>query len=238
MRSPRPLASGVTARRLRLAAEAVLALAFGWVLAALPFRWGARVLGGVEEGDGGVPPERPDADTGAVAGPVGDVRWAVAAVAHRLPWRSTCLHQSYAGVLMLRARRVPSTTVVGVRRLATAEGPDLAAHAWTEAPGGMVTGGAGHRRFRPLAVYRRPAGAPPDDRSLRAGRARIVGSGRALAGSATTWRRGGPTVESRPDGGRRRARAEPSASLVASSKESSAGNLKPGTGQNATRAYR
>jgi hypothetical protein len=142
-----------TARRLRLAVEASLALAAGRLLSLLPYRCGARVLGRLDRG-GVASPDRRDGGAGGQMGPVADVRWAVAAAARRVPWKALCLQQAYAGVLMLTVRRVPSTTVVGVRR-APGDG-GLATHAWTEAGGGIVTGGPGHRQFQPLAVYHRP----------------------------------------------------------------------------------
>lgn len=65
------------------------------------------------------------------------VRWAVEAVAGRLPWRALCFQQGLAAHLMLRRRGQPSTLFYGVGRR---EGGRLVAHVWVRVGGRDVVG--------------------------------------------------------------------------------------------------
>jgi hypothetical protein len=68
---------------------------------------------------------------------VARLAWAVAAVARRVPFRSTCLVESLAADAMLRRRGYASEIRFGVR---APSGGDLAAHAWVEHEGAVVFG--------------------------------------------------------------------------------------------------
>lgn len=69
-------------------------------------------------------------------------------VAHRLPWRPTCLRQALAVQRMLRRRGIPGHLRLGVTN--PAEGT---AHAWVTVDGRAVVGGRGVERFVPLAAF-------------------------------------------------------------------------------------
>lgn len=78
------------------------------------------------------------------------MRRTLIAVSRHLPWRSDCMIQSLAARMWLDRLGVPCTF-----RLGAARGPDgLAAHAWIEVEGEVVTGGR--------AVGRMAAFAPTD----------------------------------------------------------------------------
>lgn len=78
------------------------------------------------------------------------MRRALAGMSRRLPWRSDCMIQSLAARMWLDALGVPCRFRLGAAR--GAEG--LAAHAWVEVDGAVVTGGR--------AVGRMAAFAPAD----------------------------------------------------------------------------
>ncbi len=75
--------------------------------------------------------------TGTSASSVARLGWAVAAVARRAPFRSTCLVESLAADAMLRRRGYDSEIRFGVR---PPSGGALAAHAWVEHDGAVVFG--------------------------------------------------------------------------------------------------
>ena len=144
--------------RRRLAGEAALWLGvLRLAVVTLPFRWVAAVLH--------LTPS-PASDTALVPhgaegpGPGKEqdlaraVGWAVCAVGARTPWSSTCLVRSLAGYVMLRRRHLPSTVILGV---AKGKAGELAAHSWLLFHDQLVTGGAGHERFRTIAAYRATA---------------------------------------------------------------------------------
>jgi len=116
-------------RSLVIEASALL-VALGIGIASLPF---AAVRNSVERyvrlfgrWDAAGPPQQ-----------VGRVAWSVAAVAPRLPLRTTCLVESLAVDAMLRRRGYASEIRFGVRP----SGPHaLAAHAWVEHRGVVVFG--------------------------------------------------------------------------------------------------
>lgn len=72
--------------------------------------------------------------------PVPRLTWAVAAVARRRPFRSTCLVEALAVDAMLRRRGYASEIRFGVR---PPGGGELAGHAWVEHDGRVVSGALG-----------------------------------------------------------------------------------------------
>lgn len=71
-------------------------------------------------------------------GATAQVRWAITAVAARLP-SATCLVQALAADSMLRHRGLTSEVHIGVRAVADSDVP-VQAHAWVECGGAVVTG--------------------------------------------------------------------------------------------------
>ncbi len=80
------------------------------------------------------------------------VGWAVEAVAARTPWTSTCLAQALAGAQMLRRRGIASALTLGVALTPDKE-TGMAAHAWLQHGGVLLTGGGGHQRFTPISTF-------------------------------------------------------------------------------------
>ena len=86
-------------------------------------------------------------------GPAGDadferkVAWAVATAAALLPADNTCLADALTAHWLLEAGGCPSTIRFGVAR--TPPQP-LRAHAWVEAPSGIIVGAAGVTGFATL----------------------------------------------------------------------------------------
>jgi hypothetical protein len=133
--------------RSRLAIfEAWLALALAWVLVfVVPFRRTAAWLGN---------PARPGATTAVEPAGIERARHVCRRVAHvapGVPWRTTCLVQAVAGVLLLKRRRIAATIRLGVKQIAGERGGGLAAHAWLIVGGETVLGGAAAEDFSPLA---------------------------------------------------------------------------------------
>lgn len=83
------------------------------------------------------------------------MRWAIAAVASRVPWRADCLVQVLAADRWLSAFDVSAQVHVGVRD----HGGELAAHSWLTADGMIVTGSPDIGAFQelPLAADRSQA---------------------------------------------------------------------------------
>jgi hypothetical protein len=77
---------------------------------------------------------------------IGRVMWAVAAAHRRLAW-IPCLATAIAANRLLAWRGVASELWLGVRPDAQAT---IAAHAWLEADGSVVTGAAEKKAFQPL----------------------------------------------------------------------------------------
>lgn len=75
-------------------------------------------------------------------------RWSLRHLARlpRSPWRNTCLYQSVAECVFLRALGVPATLVLGVRAETTTAA--IEAHAWVSVTGSQNTG------YVPLAPTR------------------------------------------------------------------------------------
>lgn len=89
------------------------------------------------------------------------VRWAVLAMAKRLPWRSVCFDQAIAAQRMLRRRGIAAEIVYGVRRMDAG----LDAHVWLRLPTGwIVVGGEQAPLFQPIARFqpgRKDISTPP-----------------------------------------------------------------------------
>ncbi len=107
-------------------------------IALLPFRTIARRLG-TQGGES--PRDEPH-------GTARRIRWAVAAISRRAPWRCECLEQAVAAKMMLRARRIPSTLYLGVE-----PGDAAKAHAWLRSGSLFVTGGDASGRFAVLSTF-------------------------------------------------------------------------------------
>jgi len=78
------------------------------------------------------------------------LRLAIARAARLMPLRSDCYPQALAGVLLCRLGRVPVAMHLGVRL--DAQG-NPHAHAWLASGPVLVSGGAGHARFVPVACF-------------------------------------------------------------------------------------
>src|SRR5581483_2287760 len=78
------------------------------------------------------------------------IRWAVQAMAPKLPWETLCLVQGLAGAAMLRRRHLPLSLYFGV---AKTEQGEFQAHAWLCCGDQVLTGGAGRQRFSVIAAY-------------------------------------------------------------------------------------
>ncbi len=79
------------------------------------------------------------------------VRWAVSAAARRTPWRSECLPQALAALVLLRRKGVAGTLVLGV-----APGEDESpyrAHAWLGVEGRVLIGERGVRGYTPVSAF-------------------------------------------------------------------------------------
>ncbi|WP_428029120.1 lasso peptide biosynthesis B2 protein [Ancylobacter sp.] len=78
------------------------------------------------------------------------VRWAIRAVARRMPFRALCLEQGLAARILLRWRGIPTTLYYGV---AKDENGKLIAHLWARADGIDVIGTEGLERFTLLCTF-------------------------------------------------------------------------------------
>lgn len=78
-----------------------------------------------------------------------DTGRAVAAVAARTPWTSTCLAQALTGARLLRVRGLPVTVTLGMYR----SGGRSSAHAWLEHGPVVVTGAAPPNTYVPVGRF-------------------------------------------------------------------------------------
>ena len=121
---------GLLAEALVLSRVAALAVKF------LPFRhavaFGARRLGP------------------AVHPSVEDLRWAVSAIARRVPWRAMCFEQGLALQRMARRRGVDARLHYGIGKERDGE---LRAHVWVQVGDTIVIGDQGVADYREVAVY-------------------------------------------------------------------------------------
>jgi hypothetical protein len=115
----------------RLVLEAASLMALVWTgLRLLPLPTLRRIL----DRYAGPPATTRQADARSSA----PVRWAIGAVAARLP-QATCLVQALAADAMLRRRGFATELRIGVR-VRVSHGAPLEAHAWVECGGAVVTG--------------------------------------------------------------------------------------------------
>ena len=133
-------------RKSPLALEALGALALARCAISLPIRWSVD-----REAIAAAPSSM---DPAALRRRTQDPRaQAVGAMVLRVsrltPWKSTCLVHALAARRMLRRRAIPSTLRLGVRN----DAAGLAAHAWLEACGGIVCGGADAEGFTHLVSF-------------------------------------------------------------------------------------
>jgi hypothetical protein len=140
---------GLPRARKRLLGEACFALAVArTAMACLPFRKIAFWLGAPGT-------ETPQTAPAAQIQIASDIGWAVGALARRVPWDSRCLAQALAASGMLRRRGLEGTVSFGADR---GESRKLVAHAWLRFGPCMVTGGAGHDRFKVFtSLARKPS---------------------------------------------------------------------------------
>ena len=128
-------------RKQALLAEALMAVAVASAaIRFAPFERAVR-LGSRELGAG------PTAATEQVCDMV---RWAVEAVAARVPWRAVCFQQGLALQWMLRRRGIDARLHYGVGK---GDDHELRAHVWISAEDRIVIGGEQAPHFRALAVY-------------------------------------------------------------------------------------
>ncbi len=135
--------------RKRLLGEAFFALAVARIaMACLPFRRIAVWLGAPGT-------ETPQTAPAAQIQIAIDIGWAVSTLARRVPWDSRCLAQALAASGMLRRRGLEGTVSFGADR---GEAREFVAHAWLRFGPCMVTGGAGHDRFKVFtSLARKPS---------------------------------------------------------------------------------
>lgn len=138
---------------LLLAAECLLALCWGRLLAFLPMKWWMRLCRlEIRETD---PPVYVDRDQLKL------IQKYVHGLARRVPFRSDCLPRGLAVVSLLGRRGWGSSLHLGARSSTggtSVDGDALEAHAWVVCGDFVVTGGPGHRGYRTLVKLVR--GAP------------------------------------------------------------------------------
>lgn len=127
----------------QLAVEAALTLTLVCtLLKTLPFRQVLRVLGLRHHGTAVM--GTMDAATAQAVGR------AVARASRALPFPAVCLPQAAAAAVMLRRRGLAVEVRFGVaKRAGTVE-----AHAWSRCGDVLVSGGAGHAAYAPIATFR------------------------------------------------------------------------------------
>lgn len=76
------------------------------------------------------------------------IRWAIDAVAGRLPWQPVCFPRAVAATSMLRRRGIASTMYFGVD-----PARDLDAHAWVRVGSLIVSGGPLEQRFTVVSTF-------------------------------------------------------------------------------------
>ena len=96
--------------------------------------------------------ESPAAVTPEIDRTAEGIGWAVSALGRRVPWDGRCLAQALAATAMLRRRGVEGTVSLGVR---DGESAEFEAHAWLRVGSRVVTGGAGHERYKSLTTFSR-----------------------------------------------------------------------------------
>lgn len=84
--------------------------------------------------------------------PTDTVAWAVEVASRNTPGTKSCLAQALAAQALLAQYGYPTHLHIGVAR---GEQEQFQAHAWVEAEGKVVIGGAERERYTPLAVLDR-----------------------------------------------------------------------------------
>lgn len=88
------------------------------------------------------------------------------ALSDYLPWRSMCLEQALAGMMLLRFKGVASTIYFGVSQ----GDKTLEAHAWLRCGEQIVTGEMGHKKFTTVftvaSTTSNPTGLKPFERKI------------------------------------------------------------------------
>ncbi len=132
----------------RLLAEATVAIAVASIaIRAFPFR---KVVGWAADD-----PDRQEPEREAAEREIARVRWAINALAPRLPWKIVCFQKGLALHRLLRRRGVPTRLHYGI---AQDDVRGLRAHVWVTHAGSAVIGGAEAVDYTCLATF--PA-APP-----------------------------------------------------------------------------
>jgi hypothetical protein len=128
--------------------EALAALALARLgIVCLPFKWIAAWLGTPGT-------ESPMTATTEQINIAREIGWAVGCLARRVPWDSRCLAQALAATWMLRVCGLEATVSFGADR---GESREFVAHAWVRFGPCLVTGDAGHERFKTItSVARKP----------------------------------------------------------------------------------
>lgn len=119
----------------------------------IPFRWIALTLGAQDVPSSAVGPVGPNDEVASNSTDHEMVRRMSAAIrttARHLPWNPTCLARALAAKAMLDIRGKRSRLRLGVAR---DRGSALEAHAWLEADGIVLTGGAEAERYHVVASF-------------------------------------------------------------------------------------
>lgn len=81
-----------------------------------------------------------------------EIKWAIEAVAARVPWRAVCIQKGVAAQFMLRRRKLPAALHYGI----STKAPGLEAHVWVTSGSHAVIGGETANRFACVAVFPEP----------------------------------------------------------------------------------
>lgn len=137
-----------------IALEALAGLLRAWARVRLSdFPRYADRLGSARQGE--VAPGAEGIDMAALK----DVRWAIGAVNRSVGGRFTCLMQGMACKAMLNRRGIPNALVLGAK-LGGPTVPEMAAHAWVCAGGGILVGGEERPGFIAVTSYVSPPDLP------------------------------------------------------------------------------
>ena len=124
-----------------LLVEAVVALGLARLLIlTIPFRW---IVPRLEARP------RHRAQMAHRAASIRQIEQVLGVVSRRTPWRSNCLAQGLAGKAMLARRGIASELSLGVAR----EDNRLAAHAWLQCDGRVITGAEGRERYTVISTF-------------------------------------------------------------------------------------
>ena len=86
---------------------------------------------------------------------IDQIGWAIRVAAAHTPWRSTCLVQALAGMMMLKRRGLPGTLCLGVAKsTCKTSSVSIDAHAWLRSGGKILVGAGVHERFNQIAAFK------------------------------------------------------------------------------------